>query len=149
MDHLQLTYDKLSTDKITDLVSSSSCGAISLFVGTTRDNFEGKTVLNLEYEAYRSMALKVLQEICNDARKKWPAVENIAIYHRLGTVPIKEASIVIGISSPHRTEALKATEFCIDNVKKSVPIWKKEIYAEQPPQWKENVECAWSSINII
>lgn len=58
---------------------------------------------------------------------------------------MKEASIVIAISSPHREEAIKATEWCINNVKKSVPIWKKEVYADSRSQWKENKECAWSS----
>lgn len=64
---------------------------------------------------------------------------------RVGTVPIKDASVVIAISSPHREEALKASEFCINSVKKSVPIWKKEIYEDGEPQWKENKECRWSS----
>lgn len=66
-------------------------------------------------------------------------------FFRLGTVPVKEASIVIAISSPHRGDAIKATEFCIDNVKKSVPIWKKEIYNESAGVWKENKECLWSN----
>ncbi|XP_072379843.1 molybdopterin synthase catalytic subunit [Diabrotica undecimpunctata] len=140
MNYLKLTSEKLSPEVITDLVSSASCGAISLFIGTTRDNFEGKTVETLEYEAYESMGIKCMETICSNIREKWSSVVNIAIYHRLGLVPVKEASIIIGISSPHRADAIKATEFCIDNVKKSVPIWKKEHYKDDTPQWKENKE---------
>lgn len=67
--------------------------------------------------------------------------------YRLGNVPVKEASIVIAISSPHRLEAMAATQWCIDNVKKTVPIWKKEVYSDNLPEWKENKECMWSECN--
>lgn len=81
-DYLHLTEEKLSLDAINDLVVSPKCGAISFFVGTTRDNFEDKKVLKLQYEAYESMALKSMKTLCNDTRNKYPTVENIAIYHR-------------------------------------------------------------------
>lgn len=147
MEFLKLTHAKLSAEEISNLVSTPTCGAISIFVGTTRNNFEGKGVINLEYEAYESMAIKSLQSLCNDIRSQWKEIENIAIYHRLGTVPVKEASIVIAISSPHRLDAMQAVQWCIDNVKKSVPIWKKEIYEGQTDSWKENKECMWSQCN--
>ncbi|CAH1185259.1 unnamed protein product [Phyllotreta striolata] len=141
MNYLKLTPDRLSVDYITDTVSSNSCGAVSVFIGTTRDNFDGKPVTKLEYEAYHSMSLKCMEKICDTLREKWPSVVNIAIYHRLGEVPVKEASIIIAVSSPHRADAIKATEFCIDEVKKSVPIWKKEFYIDDSePAWKENKE---------
>lgn len=82
MDYLKLTHEKLPVDKITEQVISPKCGAVSVFIGTTRDNFEGKTVVTLEYEAYETMALKVLKEICTRIREEWPEIENIAIYHR-------------------------------------------------------------------
>ncbi|CAH0551808.1 unnamed protein product [Brassicogethes aeneus] len=132
--------EKLSVEKISDLVAANSCGAISIFVGTTRDNFEGKKVLTLEYEAYESMGLKSMNKICEEIRDRWSSVENIAIHHRLGLVPVKDASIIIAISSPHRQDAIKATEWCINSVKESVPIWKKEVYADSKPEWKENKE---------
>ncbi|XP_047536724.1 molybdopterin synthase catalytic subunit [Vanessa atalanta] len=141
MDHLKLTVDKLSVDAVSDLVVDDSCGAVSLFVGTTRDNFDGKKVLRLEYEAYESMALKSMKSICDDVRNKWPAVHGIAIYHRLGNVPCREASVVIAVSSPHRRDSLDAVSYCIDQLKSNVPIWKKEIYEGAEPVWKENVEC--------
>lgn len=82
MNILKLTKDRLSVEAVTNGVTSANCGAVSLFVGTTRDNFEGKTVITLEYEAYESMALKCLEAICREMREKWPNVEKIAIYHR-------------------------------------------------------------------
>lgn len=82
MDYLKLTNDKLSVENISDLVSSHCCGAISIFVGTTRDNFEGKTVTQLQYEAYENMAITSLQKICAEIRERWSSIVNIAIYHR-------------------------------------------------------------------
>ncbi|XP_060805221.1 molybdopterin synthase catalytic subunit [Amyelois transitella] len=142
MDHLKLTVDVLSVDEISGLVVDDSCGAVSIFVGTTRDNFEGKKVVRLEYEAYESMALKAMKSICNEVRDKWPAVHGIAIYHRLGQVPCREASVVIAVSSPHRRESLDAVSHCIDQLKATVPIWKKEVYEGAAPEWKENKECS-------
>ncbi|KAF5305731.1 hypothetical protein FQR65_LT07627 [Abscondita terminalis] len=126
--------------EVSDLVSSPSCGATSIFVGTTRNNFEGKTVIKLEYECYEAMAMKSLRAICTEIRNQWPNTHSIAIYHRLGTVPVKEASIIIAISSPHRADAMSAVEWCINTVKQSVPIWKKEIFSDNSGEWKENKE---------
>ncbi|XP_055633906.1 molybdopterin synthase catalytic subunit 2 [Toxorhynchites rutilus septentrionalis] len=146
MDFLKLTFDKLEVGDISDLVSHESCGAISLFVGTTRDNFEGKTVVLLQYEAYEGMALKSMKGICDELRARWSDIKHIAIHHRLGTVPVREASVVIAVSSPHRVSSLEAVHFAIDELKKSVPVWKKEQYAagEGCSEWKENKECMWS-----
>lgn len=90
------------------------------------------------------MALKELQTVCNKVRLQWN-VEKIAIFHRLGEVPVTEASIAIAISSPHRKESLQAVQFAIDAVKTSVPIWKKEIYENDESEWKENKECFWTT----
>lgn len=80
--------------------------------------------------------------ICIKIRLQWN-VEGIAIYHRIGEVPISEASVVIAISSPHREESLKAVDYAINTLKAVVPIWKKEIYESEEPQWKQNKECKW------
>lgn len=97
------------------------------------------------------MALKSMHQICDELRGKWPDIKHIAIYHRVGLVAVKEASIIIGVSSPHREASLGAVHMAIDRFKQIVPIWKKESYAEgdsgtQPEAtWKENKECAWAS----
>jgi molybdopterin synthase catalytic subunit len=117
-DFIELTINELNVEQITDLVGSPNCGAISVFIGVTRDNINGKRVIKLEYEAYSSMALKELESICTQIRMKWPNIENIAIHHRIGEVAIKESSIIIAISSPHRKDSLEAVNYCIDKVNK-------------------------------
>lgn len=110
-------------------------------------SFEFYKVLSLKYEAYDKMADKMLNKICDNIREKWTDVRHIALYHRLGLVPIKESSVVIAISSPHRQDSLEAVQFAIDELKRTVPIWKKEIYGgdfEGTELWKENKECGWS-----
>ncbi|XP_072814807.1 molybdopterin synthase catalytic subunit isoform X3 [Vicugna pacos] len=123
-DIIKLTSEKLSIDEVSRLVISPLCGAISLFVGITRNNFEGKKVISLEYEAYLPMAENEIRKICIDIRQKWP-VRHIAVFHRLGLVPVSEASIVIAVSSAHRAAALEAVSYAIDTLKARVPIWKK------------------------
>lgn len=143
MDYIEITDEILDVNKISHMVTDPSCGAISIFVGITRDNFDGKKVLRLEYEAYKPMAKKKMKEICDSIRKQWE-IHSIAMIHRINVVPISEASIVIAISSPHRKESLQAVEYAIDTLKAIVPIWKKEIYANESSSWKENKECSWS-----
>jgi len=107
-------------------------------VGTTRDNFEGKKVLCLEYEAYKPMAIKHMLKLCTEVRAKWK-VTKIAVLHRLGKVDVGQASVAIGISSDHRREALEACHFAIDHLKATIPIWKKEQY-QDGTMWKQNNE---------
>lgn len=90
--------------------------------------------MQLDYEAYEPMAIKVLRELTEEARRQWD-LTHIAIYHRVGTVPIGGISVVIACSSVHRAEALHATEFLIDHLKARCPIWKKEVY-EDGSVWK-------------
>jgi len=138
-DFVQLSSQNLELESLVKLVTDSKAGAISTFIGITRDNFNGKKVLSLEYEAYEPMAEKEILKICDTLRSKFN-VMHIAIYHRTGNVPISEPSIIIAISSDHREDGLQAVHWCIDEVKATVPIWKKEIY-EDGSVWKGNVEC--------
>ncbi|XP_025077993.1 molybdopterin synthase catalytic subunit-like [Pomacea canaliculata] len=143
-DFVDVVEGKLSIENITSRATSPSAGAIGLFVGTTRNHFEGKEVLRLEYEAYMPMAKKKMLETCQLVRSQWN-VENIVMVHRIGEVPVMEASIIIAISASHRKEALEAVHFAIDSVKATVPIWKKEVYNDATSSWKENRECTWIS----
>ncbi|XP_071930245.1 molybdopterin synthase catalytic subunit-like [Coffea arabica] len=128
----------IDISKYISFVHSPQCGAIATFAGTTRDNFDGKTVLELRYEAYATMAIRCIKSICSSARSKWN-VHSIAAAHRLGTVPVGETSVFVAISSAHRADALDACKFLIDEIKASVPIWKKEVYTNGEV-WKENSE---------
>lgn len=100
----------------------------------------GKKVLRLEYEGYVPMAESELRKICAQIREQWPSVVGVALLHRLGVVPVKEASVVVAVSSPHRREAIEACAFAIDTLKATVPIWKSEQYEGDDRVWKENAE---------
>jgi molybdopterin synthase catalytic subunit len=130
---------------IPSLVSSPSAGAISTFIGTTRDSFNGKRVERLEYEAYESMALKVFAAIATECRKRWDLL-HIAFYHRLGVVPVQECSVYLAISSVHRRDSLLAVHWAIDQIKAKAPIWKKEVYSDGSV-WKQNQE--WDKDEIL
>ena len=144
-DLVKVTSASLNAGDILTKVSTNAAGASSIFVGTTRDTFEGKRVARLEYEAYVPMAEKELKRLCGKVRERWN-VERIAVVHRTGVVPLGEASVVIAVSSAHRKEALEAVHFAIDDLKATVPIWKKEVYTDGTNSWKENKECQWSGI---
>lgn len=128
----------IDISKYISFVHSPQCGAIATFAGTTRDTFDGNTVLELRYEAYVTMAIRCIKSICSSARSTWN-VYSIAAAHRLGAVPVGETSVFVAISSVHRADALDACKFLIDEIKASVPIWKKEVYSNGEV-WKENAE---------
>ncbi|CAG9466341.1 unnamed protein product [Pedinophyceae sp. YPF-701] len=136
--YVEVTPEPLDLQKLVQFVTDPGAGAISTFIGTTRDTFEGKKVVRLEYEAYVPMALAKLQEVCDKAAAKWD-VRKVAMAHRTGLVGVTEASVIIAVSSAHRLEAIEACHFGIDDLKATVPIWKREVY-EDGSAWKENKE---------
>jgi len=104
-------------------------GALCLFVGVVRNENQGRPVVRLEYEAYEEMALPMMEEIAREARRRFP-VSEVRLVHRLGPLEIGEASVAVAVASPHRAEAFSACRFAIDTLKATVPIWKKEHYAD-------------------
>jgi molybdopterin synthase catalytic subunit len=112
---------------VTAAVADPATGATVTFVGTTRDHNDGRVVIRLEYEAFPEMALAEMRKIDETARRRWP-VTKLAIVHRIGAVPIGEASVVIAVSAAHRAAAFAACHFAIDRLKEVVPIWKKEHF---------------------
>ena len=142
-----ITAEPLALGALAARVVCGTAGGIATFIGTTRDNFEGRRVLRLEYEAYQPMAERELLAICKRMRDRWP-LRHVAIAHRIGLVPIGESSVEIAVSSAHRREALEAVQFAIDDLKKHVPIWKKEIYEGDAAAWKENAEAAQTNSSI-
>jgi len=106
------------------------CGGLVLFSGTARDHAEGRPgVERLEYEAYDAQVVPKLREVADEARARWPAVGRIALLHRTGVLEVGEAAVVVVVSAPHRAEAFDAARFCIDTLKRSVPIWKRETWS--------------------
>jgi molybdopterin synthase catalytic subunit len=130
--------NSIDVAKYMNFVSAPEAGAIATFSGTTRNTFDGKTVLELIYEAYIPMAIRCIKSVCTSARESWN-LHSIAVAHRLGTVSVGETSIFIAVSSVHRADALEACRYLIDEVKATVPIWKKEVYSNGEV-WKENTE---------
>jgi molybdopterin synthase catalytic subunit len=123
----RVTDKKIDVQMLVDFVTDPEAGAIATFIGTTRNNNEGRTVIALDYEAYPEMAEKELTRIGAEAAQRWP-IRRMAILHRLGPVKIGEASVVIAVSAAHRDAAFAASRFAIEEIKKTVPIWKKEVY---------------------
>jgi len=129
----RLSAEPLSLDAVVDEVRNDSAGAIATFVGTTRVESRGRTVLHLDYEAFEEMAEKVMAQIADELTTRYDLCA-IAIHHRTGRVDIGDASVVIAVSAPHRQDALAACKDAIDTLKERVPLWKKEFY-EGGEEW--------------
>lgn len=111
-------------------------GGIDLFVGTTRRFTDERETVRLAYEAYAPMAAREMERLAEEAIERWP-VRRACLLHRLGEVPPGEASVIIGVATPHRADAFAACRFLIDALKAQVPIWKKEVYADGSTEWVE------------
>ena len=129
----RLSSEALSLDAVVDEVRTDQAGAIATFVGTTRVESRGRTVLHLDYEAYEEMAEQVMAQIAAELSDRYELCA-IAIHHRTGRVEIGDASVVIAVSAPHRQDALAACKDAIDRLKEEVPLWKKEVY-EGGEEW--------------
>ena len=115
-------------------LQAPGAGGITIFVGTTRQWTDGKETRILEYEAYRPMASKEMEQLSMDALKRW-RLERVCVLHRLGSVPIGEASVIVGVAAAHRAEAFAAARYLIDTLKQHVPIWKAEHFADGTAEW--------------
>ncbi|KAL6340712.1 hypothetical protein AAG906_014402 [Vitis piasezkii] len=140
-------HNVIDIAKYINYVSAPQAGAVATFSGTTRDTFDGKTVLELRYEAYVPMAIRCINDICSSARASWSLL-SIAVAHRLGPVPVGETSVFIAISSVHRADALDACKFVIDEIKASVPIWEKEVYANGEVEAQERKSCCGAKVKV-
>lgn len=122
-----LTTEPISMDRATKWVQLPDCGAVVVFGGTVRDHADGRQgVDELEYEAYDTQVEPRLRRIADQAREKWDGLGRVVIWHRFGTLTVGECSVIVAVSSGHRGEAFEAARYCIDAVKTSVPIWKRE-----------------------
>ncbi|MFL5183208.1 MAG: molybdenum cofactor biosynthesis protein MoaE, partial [Microvirga sp.] len=111
------------------LVAHPGAGAIATFIGTVRDHGRGRQVTHLEYEAYAPAAELTMAQIANEIHERW-GIDHVAMTHRVGSLAVGEASVVISVASAHRDAAFEACRYAIERIKEIVPIWKKEHYAD-------------------
>jgi molybdopterin synthase catalytic subunit len=137
--HLTLTYTPLDANTYLSQTSSPAAGANVLFLGTTRDTFEGRPVSQLSYTTYPPLALKTLTEIAEAAVEKYRLL-GVSIAHRMGVVPIGEASIAIAISSGHRGAGWRAGEEVLEACKERAEIWKREEFLDGGMEWRANAD---------
>ncbi len=135
---IEITDQVLDAEAITAQVRKDTNGAVVTFLGTTRSSTDGRTVLHLEYEAYRPMADNMLSDVAEEMRSRF-SVEDVAIAHRVGRLEVGETSLVVAVASPHRREAFAACQYSVDRIKQTVPIWKKEFF-EGGEVWVESPE---------
>jgi MoaE-MoaD fusion protein len=129
-DLVLITSGPLVERALVEAVEDPAAGAIALFSGVVRNQTDARPVKFLEYEAHVPMAEAKMREIAAEVRARWPEVRRVALVHRIGRLEIGESSVLIAVSSPHRRQAFEACQFAIDTLKNTVPIWKKEFFAD-------------------
>lgn len=129
-----LTDDPIDVLSLIAQASGAECGAVSVFIGTVRNDNEGRAVSGIEYTAYRAMAERELSKVVSEAALTFGSTR-IAVVHRIGRLEVGEASIAIVVGDPHRSPALDATRYIIESVKRRVPIWKREHYLDGTREW--------------
>jgi len=132
---LKITHDDFSIDEIIQKIKTKDIGAIVSFIGIVRGKSDGKTINKLEFQAYKEMAIRQLENIRAEAFQKFK-VNQIAIVHRIGSLKVSDNILLIVVGAPHRDEAFKACRHVLEQLKKTVPIWKKE-FTPEGSQWIE------------
>jgi molybdopterin synthase catalytic subunit len=127
--HITLTHDPIDHAALTESVRSHQAGAVVLFLGTVREMTGDRRTLALDYEAYPDMARAKMQELADEACRRWPVIK-AAIVHRLGHMELGDISVAVAVSCPHRNQAFEAARFLIDRLKEIVPIWKQENWSD-------------------
>jgi molybdopterin synthase catalytic subunit len=137
----ELTRAPIAVERLLAEAARPDCGAIALFLGTTRDHHAGRRVVRLAYEAYEPMALAALERLEAEAVSRDGAAR-CHIVHRLGEVPIGEASVAVVVTAAHRAPAFEACRRAMDDLKRTAPIWKQEFFAEGGSAWVEGTPLA-------
>ena len=126
---IKITKEKLDLQECYRFVEDDSCGGISAFIGTVRNDTQGKEVIQLDFSTYKPMAIKEMKKIANLTLEKFD-IKKIAIHNAEGMLQIRDIPVIITVSSKHKKAAFEACEFAIDSLKETVPIWKKEYFSD-------------------
>ena len=143
--HVAIVDHPIDTAEVLSTVGAAEDGAVLLFLGIVRDHNEGRPVSGVGYEAYATMAEKVLREIARETADSL-GTERVAVVHRVGELSIGEASVAIAVSSPHRAEAYEASRYVIEEIKKRLPVWKREIYADGAEAWLDGTPLSGADV---
>jgi molybdopterin synthase catalytic subunit len=144
MSRASIVTAEIDAGSLINEVSSPQFGAISVFVGTVREVNEGRAVSAIEYSAYKSMATAELERILDEAEARF-GVSAVVVEHRIGLLGLGDTSVAIAAAHPHRTPALDCTRYVIEEIKKRVPIWKKEHYSDGTREWVDPTRVAQGS----
>lgn len=131
-----ITASSLDPVPLVEFVLTPSDGAVVTFAGVARDNFGGRPTSFLSYEAYAEMAVRVLEQLADEARARWP-IGRVAVHHRVGRLAIGETAVLVVVAAPHRQAAFAAAEYIMDRIKEVAPIWKQEHWADGTVEWRE------------
>ena len=123
----KVTEEVLDPRALERELESGDNGAVVTFLGVVRNNSRGRTVSYLEYDAYAPMAIKVMSQIAEEVKARWP-ITDLGVWHRIGRLEIGDASLLVVVTSPHRKEAFEACHNAVDRIKEIVPVWKKEVW---------------------
>lgn len=123
---IEITREDFSVEEILGRLRTAGVGAVVTFVGVVRDESEGREVERIEIQVYEEMALKQLEAIRNEAIEQF-GVEEVVVIHRIGSLKVSENIMLIAVGAAHRAEAFDACRYVLENVKRRVPIWKKEV----------------------
>ncbi len=128
-DWIEVTDRPLSVEPAVAWATVPDCGAVVTFSGVVRDHSDGRPgVTSLEYEVFSEEAVPRLAEVAAAARRRWPSIGRLSLVHRSGCLEVGETSVLVVVSTPHRHEAFEAARYCIDTLKRTVPIWKRESW---------------------
>jgi molybdopterin synthase catalytic subunit len=131
-----IVREPIDPARVLALVGDEQDGASLLFLGVVRDHNDGRSVGGVNYDAYEEMAAQVLSEIVDEAARA-AGTDRVAAVHRIGELRVGEVSVAIAVSSPHRAEAYDASRYVIEEIKKRLPVWKKERYSDGAEEWVE------------
>ena len=134
MTFVAIVRDPIDPAHVLTLVGADQDGASLLFLGVVRDHNDGRSVGGVRYDAYEEMAGQVLEEIVDEAAGT-AGTDRIAALHRVGELAVGEISVAIAVSSPHRAESYDASRYIIEEIKKRLPVWKKERYSDGAEEW--------------
>ena len=131
---VHVSHQPIDTQQIVEQVRSFAAGAVVLFLGTAREFTDGRQTAQLAYEAYAEMAERELAKLIEQAADRWP-IDRCRIVHRLGVIELREVCVAVALSTPHRQEAFAAAQWIMDELKRSVPIWKQEQWSDGTRDW--------------